>query len=527
MSATTISPDPLPPFAASHNSASANPPRGPTKAKAQHLAPLFLPLVVLSGSIVASGSCGASRLFLQAPPRVSSFAPSPSLGAPYQIEAFAPASEPISQPVATTKKNRPVFDPLEPYDPNAPAQIEDPYLSLDPFFESLRRAEAKKPDGRVAIVQFGDSHTVADFGTSKLRRLMQSRFGDAGRGFVLPGRPFRGYYQRDLFSWSEGKWSVENGFRMGVGAHEPFGIGGFRSIAESSQSVAFVGTCRDKDCPSGGLTSRFELFYHVTPQGGSLRVYLDDEPTDTIDTRENYSREETLGGYWSIDVAEGSHQMTLRPSGNGPVELFGVVMERNAPGVIVDALGVGGSQAWHLAHWDWSFIGEHLRRRRPSLVIIAYGTNESANDFTTREKIVKTYSDTIAKVKEAMPEVPVLVVGPIDRSVRERSDCEKYSKSSVIQASIPEGCLWKTPLLLSEIVSGEREAALTSGVAFFDTFRAMGGEGTMDQWVKQSPQLGQRDHTHLTKDGYEYNANLLYEALMLAYEDYLQSAPPL
>jgi lysophospholipase L1-like esterase len=497
------------------------------KPKFQHLAPLFLPLVVLSGSIVASGSCGTQGVFVLAPKRAASFAPNPSFGAPYQIEAFAPASEPVSQPVVAIKKNRPSFDPLVPYDPSAPAKIEDPYNSLDLFFESLRRAEAKRPDGRVAIVQFGDSHTVADFGTSKLRRLMQARFGDAGRGFVLPGRPFRGYYQRDLFSWSEGKWSVENGFRMGVGAHEPFGIGGFRSIAESSQAVAFVGTCRDKDCPSGGLASRFEVFYHVTPQGGTLRLYLDEEPKDTIDTRENYSREETLGGYWSTEVAEGSHQLTLRPSGNGPVELFGVVMERNAPGVIVDAMGVGGTQAWHLAHWDWSFIGEHLRRRRPSLVIIAYGTNESANDFTTREKIVKTYSDTIAKVKEAMPDVPVLVVGPIDRSVREQSNCDRYSKGNIIAASIPEGCLWKTPLLLSEIVSGEREAALLSGVAFFDAFRAMGGEGSMAQWAKQSPQLGQRDHTHLTKDGYEFNANLLYEALMTSYEEYLLSAPPL
>src|SRR5262249_2256202 len=143
------------------------------------------------------------------------------------------------------------------------------YGALAPFFDALRRAEAGRPDGRVLITQFGDSHTVADFGTSKLRRLMQGRFGDAGRGLVLPGRPFRGYFQRDLFSWSEGNWRVENGLRLGVGASEPFGIAGFRSIGDSPQTVSFVGTCRDEVCPSNATLSRFELFYRVTPQGGS------------------------------------------------------------------------------------------------------------------------------------------------------------------------------------------------------------------------------------------------------------------
>jgi hypothetical protein len=86
---------------------------------------------------------------------------------------------------------------------------------------------------------------------------------------------------------------------------------------------------------------------------------------------------------------------------------------------------------------------------------------------------------------------------------------------------IPEGCEWKTPLIIPEIVEAERRAALREGVAFFDTYQAMGGSGSMDYWHKQTPPMSGKDHTHLNKLGYETISDMLYDALMQQYDGYL------
>jgi len=51
------------------------------------------------------------------------------------------------------------------------------------FFEALARLEAGQAEDDVRVTQFGDSHTAADIETAVVRRALQARFGDGGRGF--------------------------------------------------------------------------------------------------------------------------------------------------------------------------------------------------------------------------------------------------------------------------------------------------------------------------------------------------------
>jgi lysophospholipase L1-like esterase len=443
-----------------------------------------------------------------------------------------PTQVPASQAASRPRIPSPPRD-LGPIDPDAPLEIEDPSgEALLSFFEALRRAEAALPEGRVAVVQFGDSHTAADFGTGRLRRKLQSRFGDAGRGFLLPGRPFRSYYQRDVRLASEGKWEVQNGLR--VSAQEPFGMAGIRSISSSSKSIGTVQTC--DGCGSKEAT-RLELFYRSFPEGGGLKLMVDDQPHAEFSTKESAEGPGTVGGYWSVEVPSGPHKLSVQPVGDGPVELFGVVLERDTPGVVLDALGVNGAQILHLLRWDWSFVGEQLARRDPRLVILAYGTNESANQSLSLDTLAANLEEAIVRVKTTVPGASILVLGPPDRNVRERNDCDKPKKKSKKKNSpkvqpLPEGevapgCEWKTPLVIPEIVEVERAVAAQQGVAFFDTYLSMGGSGSMELWNRLSPPLAQRDHTHLSKEGYEANADALFDALMRSYERYLTVAPPL
>src|SRR5271155_421063 len=58
-------------------------------------------------------------------------------------------------------------------------------------FGALAGLEEGHAKDTVRIVQYGDSHTASDLGVSVLRHALQARFGDAGRGFVSIGKPWK------------------------------------------------------------------------------------------------------------------------------------------------------------------------------------------------------------------------------------------------------------------------------------------------------------------------------------------------
>ena len=55
--------------------------------------------------------------------------------------------------------------------------------------------------------------------------------------------------------------------------------------------------------------------------------------------------------------------------------------------------------------------------------------------------------------------------------------------------------------VLTKIVELQREVAAEKKIAFFDTFRAMGGQGSMGKWLFMHPPLCSSDLTHPTAAG--------------------------
>lgn len=211
--------------------------------------------------------------------------------------------------------------------------------------------------------------------------------------------------------------------------------------------------------------------------------------------------------------------MTLEHAGGGTVDLFGVVLERMKPGVIVDSLGVVGRRLGSLRSWDWSIIGEQLATRDPKLVVLQYGTNEADDPDLVLEDVAKYYDETIARIRAAAPAASILILGPPDMGVREAGkscDHHKPPKAGIDAGVIPE-CEWRTPAVLKELIAVEHAAALRNHVAFFDTFAAMGGADQMDAWVTAEPKVAYKDHVHFSDIGYQRWADALSGAVL---EDY-------
>ena len=83
--------------------------------------------------------------------------------------------------------------------------------ALKRFFAALAALDKRQRSDDVHIVQFGDSHTAADYETGPLRRALQQRFGDGGRGFVAIGRPWKPYTQEGIHRTGMTGWAPERG----------------------------------------------------------------------------------------------------------------------------------------------------------------------------------------------------------------------------------------------------------------------------------------------------------------------------
>jgi lysophospholipase L1-like esterase len=72
---------------------------------------------------------------------------------------------------------------------------------------------------------------------------------------------------------------------------------------------------------------------------------------------------------------------------------------------------------------------------------------------------------------------------------------------------------------LDEVIAIQRDVAQANGCAFWDWRAAMGGDGSVRQWVEAG--LGQGDYTHLTGAGYRMVGDMLFDEIMAQYNRFL------
>jgi lysophospholipase L1-like esterase len=372
--------------------------------------------------------------------------------------------------------------------------------ALRRFFESLARLESGQAQDDVRIVQFGDSHTAADIQTAAVRRALQARFGDGGRGFVPIGRPWKKYFQDGVrvgmsTEWAPEKGKIEHGKLVGDGMYGLSGIGLF-----TRQHGARAWT------DVNAKTSRAELFYLEQPNGGAFDVLVDGVRVVRVATRDD----KTASAFRTFDLNEASaHQVEVRAVGDGDVRVFGISLDRAQHGVVLDALGIIGARITTALSWNEQHWAEQLRHRAPALVVLAYGTNESTDLDMPQYVYERQLVDALGRVARAVPGASCLLLGPPDRAIDTKDG-------------------WVSAPKILEIVAVQRRVADAAGCAFYDQLAAMGGQGSIAQWATEETPRAQKDRVHLTRDGYAQVGGSFASDMMRAYSVWRREAglPP-
>jgi lysophospholipase L1-like esterase len=419
----------------------------------------------------------------------------------------APAApEPLPPSLLTgdyTGKNWPVREDLREVlnEPADGVALQDYACAMNHFYAVLARTEQKQPGAITRISHFGDSPISGDLISGAARALLQEKFGDAGHGWIFIAKPWDFYYHEGIQMEGKG-WKVSSPV-LPVGGDGSYGLGGASFTAASPSAISRISTTPKGE---GSAVSRYDIFYRAQPHGGSFLAYVDREAPREFSTQA-VSRSSAMV---SIPVEDGGHSLKITPQGNGPVTLYGAALERDAPGVVYDTLGLLGGTVRHLTKFREDSWVEDLQNRKPDLVILNFGTNESNYGYLPYADYLHNYSVVIQRIKSAVPSASILIMAPMDRGARD-DDGDIVTIPSI-------------PIL----VAAQQRVARTEGVAFYDTFAAMGGMGTMARWYDNQPRLVTGDFTHPTYTGAEQLGTMLVDALMKGFDDYKrnQGSPP-
>jgi lysophospholipase L1-like esterase len=365
--------------------------------------------------------------------------------------------------------------------------------ALNAFYDALRRSALRQSSAITRVAHYGDSAVAADEISSTARRKLQSRFGDSGHGFMLTAKGTMFYGHRDVLHRESDGWELTSIVRRQLRSGY-YGYGGIVATGRSGEYTMFGTSTRGS---VGRSVSRFEVFYQRYGNGGELRLALDGKGEQVLTTNSA-----TPEDAWEvIQVPDGEHSLALRA--RGEVRMYGVSQERDVPGVVYDALGLVGARADRLLDADPHHIAGQIAHRNPDLLVLGFGGNEAGNDNLDMQRYARSLTQVIKLMRSGKPGMSCLLFGPLDQG-------ERNVRGDVV-----------TLRSLPGIVDVQRRIAHEQGCAFFDTYKGMGGQGSVGRWYRARPRLFSPDFRHATPAGYALIGDMYYRALLKGFAEYL------
>lgn len=375
--------------------------------------------------------------------------------------------------------------------------------ALSGLFEALAATEAGRRARPVHILQIGDSHTAGDRITGKLRADLQARFGVAGRGVLPPGAPYDGYAPLQVRMAAAG-WVAETpSLQSAAGTPSPrVGLAGMRTTGTGGALIGFeldpgaeasaVGVCGRARGPGAGLSV----------EAGGLGRGLD---FNGATPDQEVCREMAL--------PRATSSVRLVPLERGVV-MDSVMLSGARPGVMVSSLGVVGATLRDLASRDEAIAAAELAMWRPSLIVLAFGTNEGFDDGLDGRAYEALLREQIARMRRLAPAASLMLLGAPD-ALRsgEAGGCSADGQR-------------RPPPSLAVVRDVQRRVAADMGVAFWDWRGRMGGECSADRLALRDAPFMRGDRVHFTSEGADWIGGVLSRDLLAAYDGWKAARTP-
>lgn len=359
--------------------------------------------------------------------------------------------------------------------------------SLRPFLKKLLRLRSGA-DEEVSIVHIGDSHVQGGYWDARLRELLQKDFGGAGRGLIIPYKLAGGNEPRDYAITTKNK--LVSGRAVSRELVEKLGFTGVAVGIEATEPVINIWS----KTPFSSIT----VFHHEKapffsePDSLSIGSYC---------TIGNTDRSTMI--YLNKDVTTLELTGQLTEDYNNPT-VYGFSLENGRPGVLLHEIGVNSAAFEHFER-NTDFAEGGAQALTPDLIIISLGTNNCFGGNYRSDDFRVTAERFVRKVRDNYPASAILLTTPME-------GCRRLRRSYAVNKNV------------ADVAKVLTSIARDNGVAVWDFHAAAGGENSSGVWYGR--RLMQSDRLHLTEDGYALQGDMLYDALMRSYNDYIRQFIP-
>lgn len=345
------------------------------------------------------------------------------------------------------------------------------YTYFDTLFALLDQAKA---EGKIyRIMHYGDSQIETDRISSVVRQKLQEYFGGSGPNMIPAIQPV------PTISVTQDASNLRRYMVYGDGSrasHKRYGVMAQFGLVSGSGTITFNRTNSVDAFEKAKEISMVSVLLGKNSEGFSATLKCDDYNGEAKVLHANDSVSLIT---WRLpsNVKHGS--ITFK----GHAEIYAVLLDGEA-GVALDNVALRGCAGNIFTRIDERTLRQSFELLDTRMIILQFGGNRMPG-ITSRGYIhpyINELENQIDYIKNIAPQATLLFIGPAD-----------MSKS--VNGKL---CTWP---LLPELNDSLRNMALRKGVAYWDMFHVMGGEGSMIQWVQHKPQLAQKDYIHFTFKG--------------------------
>ena len=348
-----------------------------------------------------------------------------------------------------------------------------------------------KGQGQINIVQIGGSHIQADIFSSRLRDRFQSLSGgqNAGRGFVFPYKIAKtnnptAYHFRYSGNWKTCKnTEKKKTCSLGLG-----GISAYTQNINSSLTLLI-----DKDKQDMYAFNKFKIFHDTDTSSFETDIdssLIKSKIVNTIDGYTQYVLNEYVD---SLDIS--FVKTDKRQSG---FRLYGILLESDNSGIVLHNIGINGAAVPSFLRCN--LFEQQLSVLKPDMVILGLGINDAYGFKFSQANYEQHYDSLVARILKASPSTAILYLTNNDSYIRHRYINRNGLK---VEASL-------------------KKLARKQHAALWDMFEVMGGLNSVVLWQREG--LAKRDKIHFTKEGYLLIGDLLFDAIMKSFGEYLEKS---
>ena len=366
----------------------------------------------------------------------------------------------------------------------------DDYTFFDTLFTQLEQADSSGKTYR--IMHYGDSQIEMDRISSVLRENLQGFFGGSGPSMIPAIQPVA------TISVSQSASGLERYMVYGDAArasHNRYGVMLQYSRVNGSGSVSFTQTHHSHALERSKDISTVSVLLGNNSEGFRASLRCD---TITTEPKVLHACDSVSLITWALpaNVKRGTISFS------GTADIYAVLLD-GAPGLAVDNVPLRGCSGTIFSYINEANMRQSFDLLNTRLIILQFGVNRIPGIHNTNQvnAYIRELEGQIDYLQRVAPKAQLMFVGPADMGKR-------------INGKMGT---WPT---LPELNDSLRSMSMRKGIAYWDLFHVMGGEGSMAQWVKHKPALAGPDYIHFTFNGAQEIGAQLAKSFTTYYDFY-------